>query len=177
MMEQVMTIAPTNDGLSKLEGYAFRLEKWICIASLAVMVVAISASVMERYFNLSFPNPGELAVFAMAPLTFIGAAMCSYTGTHIAVDVIKLARSAFIRRIGRLAVALSLIIFAAVYLYTGARFFMTMLESGERGLDMGTPIYIPTFFLPLGMALMLLHAVAEIIRVFKNEAPAFEEQA
>jgi TRAP-type C4-dicarboxylate transport system permease small subunit len=161
--------------LSSAERHAFRVEKWICIVSLVAMLVGICFSVAVRYFNLHLPDTGEIATFAMAPLTFVGAAMCTYTGTHIAVDVIQQVRSAWVRRIGRLATALAMIVFGAVYFYTAKEFFRAALSSGERGLDLGLPVSIPAFFFPLGMALVVLHAVAELLRAIANEPPVGEE--
>ena len=152
-----------------LERRAFRFEKWICVASLAVMLVAVGITVLVRYFNLPLPGTGELATFAMAPLTFVGAAMCSYTGTHIAVDVIKHMRGDTLKRAARLLVALAMLVFALTYLVSGWYFFTSALTSGEKGLDMGIPVAIPVFFLPLGMALVLLHALAKLLRVFVNK--------
>lgn len=161
--------------LLSVERQAFRVEKWICIVSLVAMLVGISFSVAVRYFNLHLPDTGEIAIFAMAPLTFVGAAMCTYTGTHIAVDVIQQVQSAWLRRVGRLAAALAMIVFGAVYFHTSLSFFQAALSSGERGLDLGMPVSIPAFFFPLGMALVVLHAVAELIRAAANEAPIGEE--
>lgn len=161
--------------LFSVERQAFRIEKWIYIVSLVAMLVGICVSVAVRYFNLHLPDTGEIAIFAMAPLTFVGAAMCTYTGTHIAVDVIHQVRNAWVRRVGRLAAALAMIVFGAVYFYTAQEFFRAALSSGERGLELGTPVAVPTFFFPLGMALVVLHAVAELIRAAANEPPVGEE--
>lgn len=161
--------------LFSVERHAFRVEKWICIVSLVAMLVGICFSVAVRYFNLHLPDTGEIAIFAMAPLTFVGAAMCTYTGTHIAVDVIQQVRSAWVRRIGRLATALAMVVFGAVYFHTALGFFRAALSSGERGLDLGMPVSIPAFFFPLGMALVVLHAIAELIRAAASEPPVGEE--
>lgn len=167
--------ARASTWLFSVERHAFRVEKWICIVSLVAMLVGISLSVAARYFNLHLPDTGEIAIFAMAPLTFVGAAMCTYTGTHIAVDVIQQVKSPWVRRTGRVVTALAMIVFGAVYFTTALEFFQTALSSGERGLDLGTPVAVPTFFFPLGMALVVLHSVAELIRAATNEAPAGEE--
>lgn len=161
--------------LFSLERHAFRVEKWICIVSLVAMLVGISISVAVRYFNLQLPDTGEIAIYAMAPLTFVGAAMCTYTGTHIAVDIIQQVKSPWVRRTGRLATALAMIVFGAVYFHTALAFFQSALSSGERGLDLGTPVAIPTFFFPLGMALVVLHSVAELIRAATNQTAIGEE--
>src|SRR3990167_1388300 len=161
--------------LFSVERHAFLAEKWICIVSLVAMLVGISFSVAVRYFNLHLPDTGEIAIFAMAPLTFVGAAMCTYTGTHIAVDVIQQVKSPWVRRTGRVVTALAMIVFGAVYFWTALEFFQTALGSGERGLDLGTPVAVPTFFFPLGMALVVLHAVAELIRAATHEPSVGEE--
>jgi TRAP-type C4-dicarboxylate transport system permease small subunit len=168
-------IAKARQGLLSVERHAFRVEKWICLVSLVAMLVGISFSVAVRYFGLHLPDTGEIAIFAMAPLTFVGAAMCTYTGTHIAVDVIQQVRSVWLRRIGRLAAALAMVVFGAVYFHTSLQFFQAALSSGERGLELGTPVSVPTFFFPLGMALVVLHAVAELLRAVANEPPIGEE--
>jgi TRAP-type C4-dicarboxylate transport system permease small subunit len=161
----------------RFEEKVYGVEKMICIAALAVMLVAISTSVLVRYFNLPMPNLSEWGIVAMAPLTFIGMAMCSYTGTHIAVDVIKSVKSAQIQRAARFATGLASVIFATVYLYSGWIFFDGMLESGEKMMDMGTPVAFPLFFLPAGMALVLFHAVLELWRTVRDLEPVTEEQA
>jgi TRAP-type C4-dicarboxylate transport system permease small subunit len=159
-----------------VERQAFRAEKWICITSLVAMLLAVTVSVVGRYFNLGLPEFGEIAIFAMAPLTFVGAAMCTYTGTHIVVDIIQHINNHQVRRLGRVIAALAMIVFGAVYFYTSLEFFQTMLSSGERGLDLGTSMAVPAFFFPLGMALLLLHAVAELLRTAIDEpSPVLEE--
>ena len=161
--------------LTSVERHAFRVEKWICIVSLAAMLVGISFSVAVRYFNLHLPDTGEIAIFAMAPFTFVGAALCTYSGAHIAVDVIQQVKKPWIRRVGRVITALAMIVFGAVYYWTAQEFFHSALTSGERGLDLGIPVAIPTFFFPLGMALVVLHAAAELIRAATNEPSVGED--
>ena len=161
-------------GLDVFEYRVYRIERWICVLSLLVMLLTVSISVAVRYFNLGLPNVAEWAIVAMSPLTFIGAAMCTYAQSHIAVDVVKLLPQAGIRRAARGAVALCLLAFAGVYAWIGMLFFVDMRQSGERMLDMGTPVYVPVFFLMLGMLLMLLHAAIELWRVFSNQRPVDE---
>lgn len=151
--------------LDVAERRLFRLERGLCSAALLVMLLAVALSVVVRYFNLGLPNVAEWAVVAMSPLTFVGAAVCTYLQEHIAVDVIKLVRSESVRRAVRGAVALSLLVFSGVYAWIGYTFFVESLTSGETMLDLGTPVAVPVFFLFLGMVLMLLHGALEMWRV------------
>lgn len=168
--------ARASTWLFSMERQAFRVEKWICIVSLVAMLVGICFSVAVRYFGLHLPDAGEIAIYAMAPLTFVGAAMCTYTGTHIAVDIIEQVQLPWVRRTGRVFTALAMIVFGAVYCWTALAFFQSALDSGERGLDMGIPVAIPTLFFPLGMALVVLHAVAELVRAATNQPSVAKEQ-
>ncbi len=68
---------PPAGWLDAFEYRVFRLERWICVLSLVVMLLTVSVSVAVRYFNLGLPNVAEWAIVAMSPLTFIGAAMCT----------------------------------------------------------------------------------------------------
>ena len=162
-------------GLDGLEYRLFRIERWICVLSLLVMLLTVSISVAVRYFNLGLPNVAEWAIVAMSPLTFVGAAMCSYAQSHIAVDVVKLLPNAAVRRAARGLVALCVLAFAGVYAWIGMLFFGDVHQSGERLLDMGTPVYVPVFFVMLGMLLMMLHAGIELWRVLADRAPVSEE--
>jgi TRAP-type C4-dicarboxylate transport system permease small subunit len=172
LMSPVAQYATFIDGL---EFRVFQGERVVCIASLLVMLVTVSISVAVRYFNFPIPNVAEWAIVAMSPLTFVGAAMCSYTQSHIVVDVVKLAPQEWIRRTARGVGALSLLIFAGVYFWLGYIFFQDMRGSGERMLDMGTPVALPIFFLVVGMMLMLFHGAVEMWRVLTGRPPVTEE--
>lgn len=160
-----------------IERRLYGLEKAICVSSLFIMLLAVAGSVIVRNFNLPIVNPGEYGIVAMSPLTFVGAAMCSYTGTHIAVDIIALVKSPAIRRLARLVVALAMICFATVYLWAGWHYMIDAADSGERLLDTGTPVVIALMFLPLGMAMVLVHTVSEVLRVATGRPAQTEEIA
>lgn len=162
-------------GTFALEHQLFRLERAICILALAVMLATVFISVVIRYFNLPLRNVAEWATVAMAPMTFVGAAMCSYTQAHIAVDVVKLIPSTGIRRGVRGVVAIVMLVFSGVYAWLGWFFFTDVLQSGEKLLDMGTPLAVPVFFLVAGMVLMVLHGAMELWRVLTNQPPVKEE--
>lgn len=158
--------------LHAVEARLFRLERWVCSVSLLVMLLAVSFSVVVRYFGLRVPNVAEWAIVAMSPLTFVGAALCTYLQEHVAVDVVKLVRGAAIQRAVRGAVALSLLAFSGVYAWVGYAFFRETLQSNEAMLDMGTPLAVPVFFLFSGMVLMLFHAAMELWRVLVGQPAA-----
>lgn len=56
--------------------------------------------------------------------------------------------------------------FSAVFLYSGWFVFNEVAESGERMLELGTPLTIPLAFIPVGMALMMFHSLIDLLAVF-----------
>ena len=163
--------------LHAVERKLFRMERAICSVALLVMLLTVAFSVVVRYFGLGMPNVAEWAIVAMSPLTFVGAALCTYLQEHIAVDVMKLVRGPAIHRAVRGAVALTLLAFSGVYAWVGYTFLRESLQSGEAMLDMGTPVAVPVFFLLLGMVLMLLHAAMELWRALAGLPVATEGEA
>ena len=167
---------PASERLFAVERAVFRAEKAVCIAALAVMLLAIGVSVVVRYLNLPIPSFTEWGVVAMAPLTFVGMAMCTYTGTHIAVDLVKSLKSATLRRIGRFSTGVASIAFATVYLTSIWIFSRETLASGERMMDMGTPLAVPLAFLPIGLALVLFHSGLEVWRTIADITAVTSEE-
>jgi TRAP-type C4-dicarboxylate transport system permease small subunit len=90
---------------------------------------------------------------------------------------VKLIPQEWIRRTARGLVAATLLAFAGVYSWLGYDFFKDMLISGERMLDMGTPVAFPIFFLMAGMVLMLFHGAVELWRVLTGRPPVTEWDA
>lgn len=160
--------------IDAFERRVVQLERALCSAALLVMLLTVAFSVASRFFALRIPNVAEWATVAMSPLTFVGAALCTYLQEHIAVDVAKLISKPVLRRWIRGAVALCLLAFSGVYAWIGITFFQEALQSGEKLLDMGTPVAVPVFFLMLGMALMLFHASLEMYRVLVGRPAAVE---
>jgi TRAP-type C4-dicarboxylate transport system permease small subunit len=160
----------------RLEDRLYFVEKWICALSLLVMLIAVSFGVCIRFFTLPIPNVGEWAVVAMSPLTFVGAAMCSRMGQHISVDFIDQARSPLVRRLAHIIVALLMVVFASIYAWLGWILLQDVIFTGERLLDMGTPLYVPIFFLFLGMVLMIVHSAFELARSIGKLLPLTSSQ-
>lgn len=147
-----------------IEYRLYKIENFLCSLSLMVMLLMIFLSVCVRYFNLPLPNVSEWALVAMAPLTFVGAAMCTKLGQHIAVDFVHQSRSMTLRKCAHLLVSLLLLLFSGIYTWLGLMLLDDAISSGETMIDLGTPVAIPVFCYFLGMLLMSIHALCQLIR-------------
>lgn len=148
----------------RVEILLYRCEVLVTGVSLAVMLVMIVISVTARFFDLPIPNTGEWALVAMSPLAFVGAAMCTYLGGHICIDVAQLLPSERLRAIARAMASIIQLTFAVLFVYAAWAFFDYAVDSGERLLDLGTPVAIPAAFLVIGGVLIIIHAAVDLVR-------------
>lgn len=165
------TGSPWFQKTRRVEHMVFSVEKAICGASLFVMLVATAFTVFSRNLKLSWPNYGELGLAALIPLTLVGGAMCTYLGSHIAVEVAQAIPSRRLKNFCHLAVAIATIAFAYIYAYSGVVLVEEFLFTGDKLLDLGTPYWILALFFPVGMGLMVFHSTIRILAIVTGHPP------
>lgn len=149
----------------RVEGALGAVERTVATAALALVLVAITANVVVRSLELALPNFGEVAIVAMSPLTFVGAALCSRLHRHITIDIVDVIGSALVQRVIHFVAATSMAVFSGYLTWLSFDFFSYAVSSGERLIDLGTPVSLPTGFFVAGSALMLIHAVLDMVRL------------
>jgi TRAP-type C4-dicarboxylate transport system permease small subunit len=148
-----------------LERSLVTIELRVAAASLLIILLAIVVSVVARLLALPIPNLAELAVVAMSPLTFLGAAACTYLGKHINIELVQMLRPGKLRGILELAALAGQAAFGLVFTYAAWGFLAYAWESGESLIDLGTPLYVPGAFIVVGALLILLHASLGCCRI------------
>jgi TRAP-type C4-dicarboxylate transport system permease small subunit len=72
--------------LNSLEKGLVRFEKWVMVASMAVMLVAVAMQVFFRYvITLSIPWTQDLALITFMLVIFYGAAFASFHDRHLGI--------------------------------------------------------------------------------------------
>lgn len=153
--------ARVMDGIERWLG---AIERHVIALALLTTMLGILAGVAVRFFDLNLPNFGEIAVVAMSPLTFVGAARCTALRRHITIDVIDLMPLPWLRRLAHGGAAAATAGFSAYFTVLAFGLFQYARDTGETLIDLGTPVWIPVLFLVLGMALMCLHATLDVFR-------------
>ncbi|WP_323000299.1 TRAP transporter small permease [Castellaniella sp.] len=152
--------------IRKVEHSLYGLEKSVCVVSLIVMVASTGYSVLIRNLHIAVPNYGELGLAALIPLTLVGGAMCTYMGSHIAVEIVQTAKSRLLRHLAEVAAAVCSLVFAVLYFYSGVVLVEEFRDTGDKLLDLGTPLWWLALCFPIGMGLMGFHCVTRILCVF-----------
>lgn len=160
--------------LGRVEAAVYLAEKLLCSVALAVMAVAIAMTVVVRNLNLGLPNLGELGLAAMVPLTLVGGALCTCRGSHVTVDLVR--HSAFrpVRVFAELAVISTTLVFAYFYMRSGVYLFEEFFATGDKLLDLGTPLWMLAACFPLGMGLMIFHAATRLLYLIAGHEGAAE---
>lgn len=75
------------DFLNRLEQGLIRLEKWVMLVSMAVMLLAVAMQVFFRYvIALSVPWTEELSIITFILIVFYGAALAGYHDRHLGIN-------------------------------------------------------------------------------------------
>ncbi|TBN38316.1 TRAP transporter small permease [Paracoccus subflavus] len=138
-------------------------EKTVCAVALLVMALTTVASVVVRNLGLALPNYSEIGLAALVPLTLIGGALCTYLGSHISVEIVHALGSPLLRRAAAAITAVGVLAFAAIYFRSGWILMQEFRLTGDKLLDLGTPLWPLAALFPVGMALMAFHVVLQVI--------------
>ncbi|MBV2359901.1 TRAP transporter small permease subunit [Thalassococcus sp. CAU 1522] len=118
--------------------HVLRIGRWIGIACIALMVVAILAQVFFRYvLNNAQPWPEELARFLMLWMTGLMAPTAYRRGGFVAIDML----TALLPRALGATLALALLILSGLVLIVGLQFGIKHVNSGW--LFASSSLYVP----------------------------------
>lgn len=149
--------------MQSVERQIVTAEKAVCALAMLVMALATVASVVVRNLGLALPNYSEIGLAALAPLTLIGGALCTYLGSHISVEIVHALGAPLLRRAAAVVTALGTLAFAAIYFRSGWIIMQEFRMTGDKLLDLGTPLWPLAALFPLGMLLMAFHVVMQMI--------------
>jgi TRAP-type C4-dicarboxylate transport system permease small subunit len=165
------------DGLTHLSG-------WIAALSLvAAAVIVTEGVVIRKAFGISTIWQIEASVFLLIFTVFSGSAFVQKSEHHLNVDLVVIHLSPRVREITLIVVSiLSCIIAAVLAWYAWPMWWETVVRNDHSESLWGPPLWIPYFFLPLGMTLLffqyILYIRNKIIALrtgeFNKEAELFE---
>lgn len=162
---------PLLGALMRVELAIARVESAVAILALAVAIGAVGASVAIRGLNLPIPDVGEWAIVAMSPLTFVGAALCTHLHRHLTADLVEAMPHGGLRRGLEVVSTLLCLLFGYYFISLSYDLFDYALTSGERLIDLGTPVAVPVGFMLAGAVLMTFHAALDLVRVLSGHRP------
>ncbi len=133
--------------------------------ALISMVVTICYDVVMRYV---FAKPTtwclEVNTFLIVFLAVFPAADVLKSDNHLKISFIPDKMSPAVRKFQKIVSSVLGIILSSVMTYQGFKMAWLSFEYGERmSTPLGTPIFIPYLFIPIGFGALALQFVVEII--------------
>ncbi|MBL7216056.1 MAG: TRAP transporter small permease [Desulfobacteraceae bacterium] len=170
-------LALVIEGLTHLTG-------WIAALSLVAAAVVVTEGVIVRkVFGISTIWQIEASVYLLIFTVFSGAAFVQKNEHHLNVDLVVIHLSPKTREVTLIVVSIISCIIAAVLTWYAWPMWWEAVVNNEHSESLwGPPMWIPYFFLPLGMTLLFLQYILYIRNKitalrrgeYKEEAELFE---
>ena len=161
-----------------------RLTGWTAALSLVAAAIIVTEGVIVRkVFGVSTIWQIEASVFLLIFTVFSGAAFVQKNESHLNVDLVVIHLSPKTREITLIVVSIISCMIAAVIAWYAWPMWWESVVNNERSESLwGPPLWIPYFFLPLGMTLLFLQYIlyirGKIVALrkgeFRKEAELFE---
>jgi TRAP-type C4-dicarboxylate transport system permease small subunit len=173
--------------LSESPGIAERLEKWgtalestaLVILLGALMVLAVGQIVLRVFFNFGFIWADELVKLFVLWIALVASIAASRSNRHLRIDLLSHFVADKYARFPRIIVEAFASFMCGVLAWHSWRYVQLTIEF-EDTLLVDFPAWIAYSLLPLSFALMsyrfILSCGSEVIRVFRPDEPAGDEQ-
>lgn len=152
----------------------FKAAVWI----MAVVVPVMLYEVIARYFFNAPTTWGmELAVLLFGPYFLLGGPYLLHLKGHVALDVVRLRLSPIWQRRMDLVNYPVIVIFCSILLYFSVPSAWNSWEYKETSFSAWNPPVWPIkAFVPIALALMMLQAIIEFLRLLYTPAVACSEE-
>jgi len=151
------------EGLSSVTGGVAAL----CIVAAAFVVT--EGIVVRKVFGLSAVWQIEASVFLLIFAVFVGAPFVQKNEHHLNVDLVLIHLSPKTREILLIVVSIITCILALILAWFAWPMWWEAMVGNEHTESLwGPPLWIPYFFLPLGMSLLFLQYIVYIIKKIQS---------
>jgi TRAP-type C4-dicarboxylate transport system permease small subunit len=155
-----------GDAVSFLEKISHSINRWIEYLLFGLgfsMAVIVAAQVFSRYIlNQSLFWSEELARFLLVWLTFLGASVAYYRGSHPGVDFLYARMTPLWRKASTIAVHTASIVLFGVMITYGSQFAWFVRLQISPALNL--PKWIILSIIPLSGTILMVHGITFLFR-------------
>jgi len=147
------------EGLSSITGGIAAL----CIFAAALVVT--EGIITRKVFGLSAIWQIEASVFLLIFATFVGAPFVQKSEHHLNVDLVLVHLSPKTRELTLIVVSIITCIISGILAWFAWPMWWEAIIRNDHSYSLwGPPIWIPYFFIPFGMSLLLFQYIVHIIK-------------
>ena len=155
--------ASAADAIDRFIDRVGQATAWIC---LAIVLVVVTNVILRYLFRIGPMSLQELEWHLMSPIALIGMSYALRHNDHVRVDIFYDGFSLRLRAIIDLAAAILTVIVSVIIIKLSINFVYQAYSLGEGSPDPGGLPYrfLLRSFIPLGFILLVVQAVANVIR-------------
>lgn len=166
-----MLLAVFADRLSDIIG---KLTGWLFF----FIGVALTYDVIARFvFHAPTSWAADVSTIMQIWVVFAGMAYVLKERNLIRITAFVRLASPFWRKVAEAFSLLVIIFFSGLMAWESVGIVIESIEQGRRAATMiETPTWVPEIAIPIGFCLLLLQALADLLRIPGRPAPQFEEE-
>ena len=162
-----------RDRLSPFLTAVIKVVGHVSTAALLLGVAINFVNVVGRYFfHNSLEWAEEIMIDLMLTSVFLGGAMVSLKGAHIAMDIMLKGLPARLQFAAELLNDAIQIVLGAIMIWLSVPVVYQLFEFDQRSEALRIPIFIPQMVIPVGFALMMIGIVLHRRMKLAARAPA-----
>jgi TRAP-type transport system small permease protein len=147
---------------------AARAIELVLALALIAAVVLNFVNVVGRYgFGWGFIAADELQTYIMVYMAFLGAAVASWRGLHLRMDVLAQRLPQRMQKVLLFVEVILIVVLGSLVTWVALRYVMQMYSFGAKSQTAQIPMWIPHMAIAAGFGLMVLFS---LIRIFRKKA-------
>jgi C4-dicarboxylate transporter DctQ subunit len=153
--------------LSRISNRLNSITEAVCCIFLLAMTLTVTLQVVCRYLlGASLTWSEEFARYGLVWITFLGGSVAVKKKANIGVEALLNALSPKVRKIVQLFTLLCVMGFLLTATIKGGQ--LALFNMKQHSPAMGVPIGVVYFAIPTGCLIMLIHALEELIALFRG---------
>jgi len=152
-----------SDGIS-------RIEKLLGIVLMLAMAVVVTLAVVFRYLlNAPFSWAGEVSVYLLIWVSFIGGSLGLKYKSQAAVTILLDYLPAKVQKILLIIGHILILLFFALMLYYSYQWVLSPGVAFQKSSALLLPMWIPFSAVPVGLTFATVHVLSNLIEMFRKE--------
>lgn len=151
------------NAIHKLSNAAEKLCGALCIVLMVAMVLTTGAQIIWRVFFTALSWSEELTRYLLIWSTFLGGSIVYKRGGHISVTILQERFPAGVQKFLKILVHLICIAFCLIAVIYGFRYLP--MQRTQLSAALRLPMWYMYLSIPVGCAIMLLHALDAILQI------------
>ena len=144
---------------------AARFIELVLAVALIGAVLLNFVNVVGRYgFGWGFVAADELQTYIMVYLAFLGAAVASWRGLHLRMDVLALRLPGKVQKALRIVEAVLIVMLCALVTWVALKYVQQMFSLGAKSQNAQIPMWIPHLAIGIGFGLMVVFTLIRFVK-------------